>query len=384
MKLLKRNIEKDSSGSVTLVMEDSEDLWTMYNLIQVGDELGCKSFRKITVGSSGESTRKLMYLNVQVTKCALDSPFEGSLRISGQVLNQVEDVSAGSFHAFDLEYNRNFTLHKDYWDSLAIETLQKACNPAEKAEVGAIVMQEGLAHICLITENMTHMRQKIETSIPRKKRGDNSSYEKGVRRFYQTVYTTMKRHLSVEKLKAIILASPGFVARGYYDYIFERAAAEGDKTMLRSKPKFMVVNSSTGYLQGLTEIMNQPSVQQQLTDTKYGYQTLLLDKFFKTMNENETRAWYGPKQVAAAVELGAVSTLLISDSLFRSPDVQTRRNYIKMVESVRETGGEVAVFSGLHEAGRQLEDISGIACLLSYPLPELEDLESDEEGSDED
>lgn len=383
MKLLKKNLEKDQSGTVDLVMEDSEDLWTMFNLIHVGDEIGCKSFRKIAVGASGETTRRLMYLNVQVTKCVLDSPFDGSLRISGQVINQVDDVSAGSFHAFDLEYNRNFRLYKDFWDSMAIETLQKACNPEEKAEVGAIVMQEGLAHICLITENMTHMRQKVETSIPRKKRGDSSSYEKGVKRFYETVYNTMQRNLNVEKLKAIILASPGFVARGFHDYIFERANSEGDKAMLRAKPKFLVVGSSTGYLQGLSEIMSQPGVQQQLNDTKYGYQTLLLDKFFKTLNDSETRAWYGPKHVAAAVDLGAVSTLLISDSLFRSPDVQTRRNYIKMVETVRETGGEVAVFSGLHEAGKQLEDISGIACMLSYPLPELEDLESDGDSDSE-
>lgn len=383
MKLLKKNLERNSSGSVQLVLEDSEDVWVMYNVILPGDQISCKSFRKIATGT-GDTIRKLVYLDLKVTKCNLDSPHSGLLRISGQIQNQVEGVQSNAFHAFDLEYNRSFKLYKDHWDTLAMENIEKACDPESKAEVGAVVMEEGIAHICLITETMTILRQKVEINIPRKKRGDSSGHDKSIRHFYEIVLQTMKRNLPLNNLKAIILASPGFVAREYCDYIFERAAAESDKDMLRCKPKFLVVNSSTGYLQGLADIMKDPGVLKQLQDTKYASHTALLDKFYKTLNDNETRAWYGPKHVAKAVELGAVSNLLIIDSLFRSEDVQTRRNYIAMVESVRDTGGEVAIFSSLHEAGKQLEAITGIACLLSYPLPELEDIESSDDDSDSD
>lgn len=375
MKLLKKNLEKDTSGSVKLVMEDNEDVWVMYNLMAPGDIISTKSFRKIVLGP-GSFVRRLVYLEVKITKVGLDSPYSGNLRVSGQITNEVEDVQSGAFHSFDLELGRTFELYKDWWDSIALESITKACDPAAKAEVGAVIMQEGLAHVCLITETMTHMRQKVEVSIPRKKRGDNSNYEKGIRRFYETTYHTMKRNLPIDTLKAVILASPGFVARGFYDFIFEQAAKEGDKAMFKAKSKFLVVPASTGYLQGLTEIMNDEGVLKQLSDTKYASHTVLLAKFFKTLNDNETRAWYGPKHVQAAVDMGAVSELLIADSLFRSEDVETRRNYIKLVDAVKATGGEVSIFSGLHEAGKQLEDITGIACILSYPLPELEDIES--------
>lgn len=42
-----------------------------------------------------------------------------------------------------------------------------------------------------------------------------------------------------------------------------------------------------------------------------------LNRFFKMLGTQETRAWYGPNHVCLAAERGAVGTLLISDELFR-------------------------------------------------------------------
>lgn len=40
MKLLKRYINwRDGTGDVTLIAEDDEDMWHIYNLIQVGDRV---------------------------------------------------------------------------------------------------------------------------------------------------------------------------------------------------------------------------------------------------------------------------------------------------------------------------------------------------------
>lgn len=38
---------------------------------------------------------------------------------------------------------------------------------------------------------------------------------------------------------------------------------------------------------------------------------------------------------------GAIQTLLISDSLFRINDVAKRKKYVSLVDSVKESGGEV-------------------------------------------
>ena len=53
-----------------------------------------------------------------------------------------------------------------------------ACDPMQHADLGAIVMQEGLANVCLVTTSMTLVRAKIETNIPRKRKGQCSQHDR--------------------------------------------------------------------------------------------------------------------------------------------------------------------------------------------------------------
>jgi protein pelota len=48
MRILKNFINKsDASGGVTLVAEDGEDLWHVYNLIHAGDRVRAGAIRKV-------------------------------------------------------------------------------------------------------------------------------------------------------------------------------------------------------------------------------------------------------------------------------------------------------------------------------------------------
>lgn len=54
----------------------------------------------------------------------------------------------------------------------------QACDVAQKADVAAVVMQEGLANLVLVTPAMTLLRAKVEVTIPRKRRGSCTQHEK--------------------------------------------------------------------------------------------------------------------------------------------------------------------------------------------------------------
>jgi len=47
----------------------------------------------------------------------------------------------------------------------------KACSPELKAEVAAVVMEPGLAHVCLITDQMTLVKARIQKKVPKNKYG---------------------------------------------------------------------------------------------------------------------------------------------------------------------------------------------------------------------
>lgn len=383
MKLIRKNLEKDSSGTLTLCPEDPEDMWYIYNLVSKDDEVETKTFRKIVpVGRDGKplggGTRKLLKLKVKVEKIEFDAR-ESILKLNGPVVDDVPDVSSGTYHTIDLELNRNFNLWKEDWDSYALHVVDEATNIENRSDIGAVVLQPGLAHICLVTDAMTILRAKVETNIPRKRRGDNSGHDKAMKKFLDLTYDTMLREIKIEQVKVIVLAAPGTLARELYDHILHRAVLEEKTWLVKSKSKFLVVNTSSGHLHALDEALASPQIQTELQDTRYGRETTVLNKFFKSLNEDNMKAWYGPKHVEAVIEKGAIETLMITDTLFRSDDIIERRDYVKMVDDVRAMGKEVLIFSGFHSSGEQLDSVTGVACLSLYPLPELEDLDSDED-----
>jgi protein pelota len=46
---------------------------------------------------------------------------------------------------------------------------------------------------------------------------------------------------------------------------------------------------------------------------------------------------------------------------------------------VKSTGGEVLIFSSIHESGKQLDQLTGVAAILNFPVPEIES-EDDEDA----
>ena len=92
---------------------------------------------------------------------------------------------------------------------------------------------------------------------------------------------------------------------------------------------------------------------------------------------NPDKAYYGYNHVQRANEELAIDSLMVTDELFRNSDVATRKQYVTLVESVRENGGKVYIFSSMHASGTQLQQVSGVAAILRYPLPDLDQLELD-------
>ena len=56
-----------------------------------------------------------------------------------------------------------------------------------------------------------------------------------------------------------------------------------------------------------------------------------------------------------------------------------RNKYTALVEEVRMAGGEAIIFSAMHVSGEQLNQLTGIAAILRFPLPDIEDQELEAE-----
>jgi len=282
----------------------------------------------------------------------------------------------GAFHTLDVEMNREVTITKEEWDSVALSRIDESCVEGRGAEVGAIVCGEGTAAICLLSEHMTIIRQRIDVPVPRKRSG-STTHEKGLAKFYDAVYTGFMRHIPFTTLKVVVLASPGFVKDAIFDYIFSEAVKTNNKPLLQARSKFVRVHVNSPHVHSLVEVLKSPEITSQLKETKFAREGIMLDKFFKMLSTDEQRAWYGPDHVCLAAERGAIGTLLISDELFRASDPIQRKRFVGLVEGVRERGAEVLVFSSMHESGQQLNQLTGVAAILTFPL-DVEVVEAEE------
>ena len=389
MRLIKQSIDRDGSGSVTLYPEEAEDMWFAYNLIRPTDTLRASALRRVvteSVTGSTSSTRVHMNLSISVTSLDFDTQ-ASQLHVSGRIAEETKHTKVGQFHTLDLELNRNFTLEKkEGWDSVARALVREACDPVKSAEVWAVVMQEGLANIAVLTGQRTVHRQKIEVGVPKKRGvGKQADHDKALDKFFQTVLDTLLRQVDLTDPKPILLASPGFTAQGFVKFIVDYATKTANKSLLAMRKEFVVVHSASGYMQALEEVLRSPEVLARLKDTKFARETALMEDFKTMLRKDDGRAWYGPREVEKAVEKGAVGrgggVLLISDGLFRAQDIALRRRWVKLVDRVRDTeGGEVRVLSGTHESGKALEGLGGVAAILTFPL---DDLDSDDEKEDE-
>uniref|UniRef100_A0A914VVH4 Protein pelota homolog n=1 Tax=Plectus sambesii TaxID=2011161 RepID=A0A914VVH4_9BILA len=220
---------------------------------------------------------------------------------------------------------------------------------------------------------MTIIRAKIDQTVPRKRKGNASQHDKGMSRFFDAVAQALLRHVNFDVVKCVLIASPGFVRDQFMTHLLTYAQKQGTKVIVDNRSKFMLTHSSSGFKHSLKEVLMDPAVAARLADTKAQSEVKTLEQFYEMLANDPARAYYGIDHVEKANRQMAIETLMLSDNLFRSSDVQERRRYVRLVESVRGQGGQVRIFSSLHISGEQLAQLTGVAAILRFPMPEIED-----------
>ncbi|KAG4135872.1 hypothetical protein ERO13_D08G244300v2 [Gossypium hirsutum] len=376
MKVVHRDLVPNGPGSVKMIPVDSEDLWFAYNLIATGDWVMARTVRKVLRETAGGRDAERVALKLEIKVEAIDYDKEGSvLRIRGKNTLENEHVKIGQFHTLELELQRPFVLRKKIWDSLALHVLRQASDPGASADLAVVLMQEGLANILLVGKSMTSTRSRIETSIPRKHGPAIAGYESALKKFFENVLQAFLKHVDFNVVRCAVIASPGFTKDQFHRHLMLEAERRQLRPIIENKSRIILVHTSSGYKHSLKEVLDAPNVMSMIKDTKAAQEVRALKDFFNMLSNDPARACYGPKHVEVAHERMAVQTLLITDDLFRNSDVITRQKYVGLVNSVKNSGGTAHIFSSMHVSGEQLAQLTGIAAILRFPLPDLEDIE---------
>lgn len=376
MKINRRDLVPDGPGSVKMTPVDADDLWFVYNLIAHGDSVMAATVRKVLRETSTGRDAERVKLKLEIKVEAIEYDKVGSvLRIRGKNVLENEYVKIGAFHTLEIELRRPFVLRKELWDSMALHVLNQASDPAASADLAVVLMQEGLAHILLVGRSLTITRAKIETPIPRKHGPAIAGYQTALNKFFEHLLQAFLKHVDFNVVRCAVIASPGFTKDQFHRHLLLEAERRQLRPIIENKSRIVLVHTSSGYKHSLKEVLDAPNVMNMIKDTKAAQEVRVLKDFFDMLSNDPDRACYGPKHVEVAHERMAVQTLLITDELFRNADIPMRKKYVNLVNSVKGSGGTVHIFSSMHASGEQLAQLTGVAAILRFPLPELEDIE---------
>mmetsp|Transcript_20176 Transcript_20176/g.52028 ORF Transcript_20176/g.52028 Transcript_20176/m.52028 type:complete len:448 (-) Transcript_20176:122-1465(-) len=377
MQLIKKDVLGVDGGAVTVRIEQTDDLWHLFNLVVSGDRVRTATERKIhkELASGGTSSTRVK-LNLTIIVESVDFDAEAPrLRLSGRNAEKNEHVQLGAHHTLEIPLQRTVELAKAEWDAVALERLEVATDTTRNADVAVLVAQPGIAHLCLITRSLTLVRAKIVVPIGRKNRRDAGQMDRSTEKFYEALLQAVLRHVDFGVVKSLFVGSPGFLADEFITYMWAQAAKRDDAAPLAAhRAKVVRCKASSGFKHSVREVLADSEVAQQLAGARATTEIAALETFLKALAQTDGdgsgRAVYGYGHVRAACDIGAVADILLTDELFRSTSVSTRRQYTRLVEDARAAGAGVHVFSSMHVSGEQLKKMTGVAATLRFPLPE--------------
>ena len=156
MKIIKKIINfKTHTFSVQMLLEpNSDDAWNLFNLINKGDFIYGTVHRKVAKDSlTGlvKNERKKFSLLLRVLKFDYDSDAD-HIRVLGQNAKESQYIGLGAHQSINIEAPMKITLIKKRFDSIHVKQLNEASKDATAGSMLAITMEEGVAHIFLVSK----------------------------------------------------------------------------------------------------------------------------------------------------------------------------------------------------------------------------------------
>jgi peptide chain release factor subunit 1 len=277
----------------------------------------------------------------------------------------------------------------------------------EKDTYGLVVMDRGSATLALLSGNHLEILKTLTSGAPSRHDAGGQSARRFERIIEQMAHEFNVRvgeycnniFLDIPDLKGMIVGGPGPTKEKF---------AEGSFLDYRLKDKILAV-LDTGYTDepGIKELLSRS--EDTLKDVRYMEEKNLVQKFLKHLSKDDGLAVYGQKEVMAALELGSVDLVLVSDAIdiytinikcsqckyfeeknIKEIELENLRNEVSSIscpecnsdlyisseknlideisEIADQTSSKVEIISTETEEGVQLLNFGGIAGILRYRM----------------
>ncbi|XP_028789637.1 protein PELOTA 1-like [Neltuma alba] len=360
MKLLHKDFTLNRPGTVKIIPQEPDDLWVVFNLIAKGDIVTADTTRKVRLDlNMTTASRVKVAVTVKVT-CRDFQKDSSTVCVHGRNIEASKYVPCGSFHTLTLEMNKCFELSKKIWDSTAVAVLYETSKKSPGADLAVFLIQEAQAEVYLVGNGLTTLCSKIEDSQTGVKSASNM--------FFRDIFNVFVKHVNFRTIRTVLIAGAGPTKDEFRRFLLSEAKRLKMKAIENNKPRIVVAECKGD----LKKVLNEKRVMNMIKDSNVVLEIRAFRELCELLDNKSGRACYGTKHVEAAQAMMAIDTLLITDDLYRSSDVKTRHKYAKLAKSVGKGGGKVLVYTSMHVSAEQLAQLTGVAAILRFPLPDLD------------
>lgn len=268
---------------------------------------------------------------------------------------------------------------------------------------GLIVADKNDAAIGFLQGNSIKVVHTMTSNVPGKTKAGGQSAQR-FERFRKEMYQTFMNEIAdnakqaflpkkrEDKLLGVIVGGPGFTK----DKLIE------DDYIHQELQEKIVAKESTNYSgeEALEELVDK--AEDAIEDSQVIKEKNLVTEFFENLEKENGKSEYGPERVKEALDIGAVETVLISEStelyyaefecengheehLFEAEaaipeekECEECGQEMELVEiadivdafgaTAEEMSSELEIIGNNHELGRRLENMGGVAAILRYRI----------------
>lgn len=344
-----RILGQDPSGDgVRVQIETDEDIWHLYNVVEVGDLVTASTTRREEKAAdklrAERAEKKRMTLGVRIEKMEF-SEDDLRLKLLGTIETGPQDI--GQHHTLILETGDSLLITKRHWRETQLERLKRAVDDSKKPRILFVSLDQDEATVAVLRQ----FGLKEIVTVRSGRSGKQYAEKPQADGYHDEILSKMVP--LVEPNMPVVLLGPGF----------EKESLADD--LKRARPdlfsKLHVYHTGQCGMAGVNELIKTGMGAEALRESSVGAEMEAVERLMTEIARNGLGT-YGTQQVRDAALSGAVETLLVLDSKVREQDLD---NVVRAVESQK---GNVIVVSGQHDGGRELASLGGMGAILRYRM----------------
>lgn len=338
-------------SSVSLVPEESDDLFMLRRIIKKGDRLAGDTTRAIKQEKEfvrpdrGERIKIRVALSVE--KVSIDDVVD-RLKVHGIIIeSNNEFVKKGSHHSLTLKIGEAITLTKKSWTDL-----EKKLIFGKKENFGFVLVAIDTGDCGIGRLSGTHL--KLMTNMYSGASGKRYKTKFNIERFFEDIQNTIVG--AIREDDVIIIFGPGETKKRFGNYL--------SATPIGKKHKIHVVEGiDSGGEDGIYTFVKSEAMKLTMAKSKLAKVSGIIDEIMFRVNKKSNKFTMGFDDTVKANSAGAVESLVFSDKVFEKQDEDKVIEFLNQAESM---GVEVFAVDSTTDVGLRVSSLGGMVSLLRF------------------